>query len=223
MACAIPPDSPWCPLPSSFCRIVPFTVSSFVGPAGADTARRLRGRVLRRTAEPARYTTDPADASGLHRSDRRASPAGWDPAAWDSLSSAVACVRLDEDSSTTPSARRRPPPATAAPSTIRSSIPEVIAGTRLCTSIRLAGDPAGEATEAAWVTKMHCFEVDHDVEEAAAARRRDATPTTSAPGRRPRRPFRPPSPDDLREDPASDTPAAEIPGRSPRRRRLPGR
>ena len=54
-------------------------------------------------------------------------------------------------------------------------------GTRLCTRIRLAGDPAGEATEAVRVTKMHCFEVDHHEEEAPPSDDDTTTPTTSAP------------------------------------------
>jgi hypothetical protein len=85
--------------------------------------------------------------------------------AWDSLSSAVACVRLNDaldDVLGTSEATPADDGAFDHSFTVPEDAPQ---GSVLCTRIRLAGDPVGAATEAVWVSKTHCFEVDHDVDE----------------------------------------------------------
>ena len=159
--------------------IIPFSFSAFVGPATADTTADCEAAFSSGVAAGLTYTTDPVER--LAYTGQTVKLAGsWDPSAWDSLSSAVACVRVDDafDDVLGVSA---PAPENGGAFEHSFIIPDgVEPGTRLCTRIRLAGDPAGEATEAAWVSKMHCFEVDHHEEEAPPADD-DTTPTTSAP------------------------------------------
>ena len=159
--------------------IIPFTFSAFVGSAGADTTADCEAAFSSGVATGLTYITDPVER--LAYSGQTVKLAGsWDPAAWDSLSSAVACVRVDDvfDDVLGVSA---PAPENGGAFEHSFVIPdEVEPGTRLCTRIRLAGDPAGVATEAAWVSKMHCFEVDHHEEEVPPSED-ETTPTTSAP------------------------------------------
>ncbi|MGH9010152.1 MAG: hypothetical protein ACRDYF_09945 [Acidimicrobiia bacterium] len=187
--------------------IVPFTFSSFVGPAGADSVADCQEAFSSPTAGQLVYTTDPP--TRLAYSGQTVSlSAGWDPAAWDSLSSAVACVRLDDDTFAEALGTSEASPANGGAFGHSFIIPEVAAGTRLCTKIRLAGDPAGEATDATWVSKMHCFEVDHDLEEEAPpddTTQPPATTTSTIPTASPA----------TSEAPPGDTPAAEIPASPP--------
>ena len=105
--------------------------------------------------------------------------ATWDPSAWDALTSAAACVRLDDDVIDEALGTAEATPENNGVFDHSFVIPDVHEGTRLCTRIRLSGDPAGEATDAVWVTKMHCFEVDHDVEEQTPPD--DTIPPTQSP------------------------------------------
>jgi hypothetical protein len=159
--------------------VVPFASASFVGPAGADTASDCEAAFSTAADTGLVYTTDPATRLAYSGQTVRLS-GSWDPAAWDSLSSAVACVRFD-DTFDDVLGTSQPVPDNGGVFEHSFTIPETAPGTRLCTRIRLAGDPAGEATEAVKVTKMHCFEVDHDEEEAPPADDDTTTPTTSAP------------------------------------------
>jgi len=135
-------------------------LAALVSPAGADTASDCDSAFTAAPAGGLSYATDPPERLAWTGQTVRLS-AGWDPAAWDSLSSALACVEVDDVGDGGLGA------ADAAPENAGTfehafTIPEVAAGTRLCTRIRLAGDPAGDATEAVWVSRTHCFEVDHD-------------------------------------------------------------
>jgi hypothetical protein len=135
-------------------------LAALVSPAGADTASDCDSAFNAAPASGLSYATDPPERLAWTGQTVRLS-AGWDPAAWDSLSSARACVEVDDVGDGGLGA------AYAAPENAGTfehtfTIPEVAAGTRLCTRIRLTGDPAGEATEAVWVSRSHCFEVDHD-------------------------------------------------------------
>jgi len=162
--------------------IVPFTFSSFVGPAGADTAADCEAAFSAGTSSQLIYATDPPTRLAFSGQNVRLS-GSWDPAAWDSLGSALACVRLDENTFDGALGTSQPGPANAGSFEHSFTVPEVAQGTRLCTRIRLTGDPAGEATAAEWVSKMHCFEVDHEEAEAPPSDDDDdtTTPTTSAP------------------------------------------
>ena len=162
---------------------VPFTFSSFVGPAGADTVADCEAAFSSPADAQFVYTTDPAIRLAFSGQTVRLS-GSWDPAAWDSLSSAAACVRVDETFDDVLGAAQ-PVPANSGVFEHSFTIPDSAPGTRLCTRIRLAGDPAGEATEAVRVTKMHCYEVDHHEEEAPPSDEDTTTPTTSAPSTTP--------------------------------------
>jgi hypothetical protein len=124
---------------------VPFTFSAFVGPAGADTATDCEAAFDGPTAGQLTYTTDPAvrlaytgQTVGLY--------GAWDPAAWDNLTSATACVRLDDSVFDESLGVSEAAPDNSGAFSHSFVIPEETApGTRLCTKIRLAGDPAGEA------------------------------------------------------------------------------
>ena len=174
--------------------------------AGADTVVDCEDAFSSATQSLLAYTTNPP--SRLAYTGQTVSlEAGWDPAAWDSLSSAVACVRLDDDSFDEALGILQEAPANAGAFGHSFTIPEGLdPGTRLCTRIRLAGDPAGDETEAVWVTRMHCFEVDHDLEEEtppddttpAAEQPPASTTTTTAPVAAPA----------TSEATTSDTPAA---------------
>jgi hypothetical protein len=142
--------------------IVPFTVASFVGPAGADTASDCDAAFAAPTDSHLAFTTDPPERYA--RIGQTVSlTAGWDPAAWDSLTSAVACVRLNDANDSVLGTTEAAPADTGAfdhSFTVPEDAPQ---GSVLCTRIRLAGDPAGPATDAVWVSKTHCFEVDTEV------------------------------------------------------------
>lgn len=161
--------------------IVPFTFSPFVGPAGADTAADCEAAFSAGTSDQLVYATDPPTRLAYSGQTVRLS-GSWDPAAWDDVASALACVRLDENTFDTALGSSQPGPASGGSFEHAFTIPEVAQGTRLCTRIRLNGDPGGEATAAEWVSKMHCFEVDHAEEEAPPPDDDDdtTTPTTSA-------------------------------------------
>lgn len=186
--------------------IVPFTFSSFVGPAGADSVADCQEAFSSPTASELVYTTNPAIRLA-YIGQTVSLEAGWDPAAWDSLSSAVACVRLDDDIFDETLGTSQATPANVGAFGHSFTIPEVAAGTRLCTRIRLAGDPAGEATEAAWVSKMHCFEVEHDLEEETPPA--DTTPPTTQPPATTTSTVPTASP--ATSEAPDDTPAAETP------------
>jgi hypothetical protein len=175
--------------------------------AGADTVADCEDAFSTATQSLLTYTTNPP-ARLAYTGQTVSLEAGWDPAAWDSLSSAVACVRLDDDSFDEALGISQEAPANAGAFGHSFTVPEGLdPGTRLCTRIRLAGDPAGDETEAVWVTRMHCFEVDHDLEEAPpdetapAADQPPGSTTTTAPVAAPA----------TSEAGASDTPAAAPP------------
>jgi hypothetical protein len=145
-------------------------------PAGADTASDCEAAFTTAPDSGLTYSTDPPERLAWVGQTVRLS-AGWDPSAWGRLTSAVACVRVDDtfdDGLGTVEAV----PANDGAFDHSFAIPDVDQGARLCTRMRLAGDPAGEATEGVWVSKTHCFEVDHEVEEEAPADD-TATPSTT--------------------------------------------
>jgi hypothetical protein len=185
--------------------IVPFTGSAFVGPAGADTASDCEAAFSSPVAAGLTYATDPPTRLAWTGQTVSLS-AGWDPSAWDSLSSAEACVRVN-DVGDDVLGTAQTAPVNEGSFDHSFTVPEVDQGSRLCTRIRLAGDPAGEATEAVWVSKEHCFEVDHEVEEETPPDTTPAPPppsttTTSAPVA---------APAGSSSIPGSDTPPVEGP------------
>jgi hypothetical protein len=142
----------------------PFTIAAFVGPAGADTASDCDAAFTTAPAAQLTYTTDPPERLARVGQTIRLSVA-WDPSAWDSLTAAVACVQLNDahdDALGTSLAGPADSGAFAHSFVVPQDVPQ---GSVLCTRIRLAGDPAGPATDAVWVSKTHCFEVDHEVAE----------------------------------------------------------
>ena len=161
---------------------VPFSFSPLVGPAGADTVSDCEAAFTSAADAQLVYTTDPAERLAYSGQTVRLS-GSWDPVGWDSLSSAIACVRLDEAFDDVLGASQ-PVPENSGVFEHSFTIPASAPGTRLCTRIRLAGNPAGEATEAVRVTKMHCFEVDHLEDEAPPSDNEDddtTTPTVPVP------------------------------------------
>jgi hypothetical protein len=181
--------------------------------AGADTASDCEAAFTTAPDSQFTYTTDPPErlawvGQTVHLSG------GWAPSAWDSLTSAVACVRLDDTFNDTLGTVQAAP-ANGGAFDHSFVIPEVEPGTRLCTRMRLAGDPAGEATEGVWVSKTHCFEVDHeDAEETPpedettppATEQPTPTTTTTAPVA---------GPATSEATPGDDTPAAAIAANPP--------
>jgi hypothetical protein len=187
--------------------IIPFTVSSFVGQAGADTTSDCEAAFSAPVAAGLTYATDPPERLAWTGQTVRLS-AGWDPSAWDSLSSAEACVRVndvDDGVLGTSSAT----PANGGAFDHSFTIPEVDQGTRLCTRIRLSGDPAGDATDAVWVSKEHCYEVDHELEEETPPEDTPAPPTSSSSTTSTTVPVAAPA--ESQSTPGGDTPAAESP------------
>ena len=212
MACAISPDSPWCPLPSSF---PPFRSPSPHSSARPEPTPSSDCEAAFTSAADAQlvYTTDPAERLAYSGQTVRLS-GSWDPAAWDSLSSAVACVRLDE----------------AFDDVLGASQPVPDEQRRLRTLVhdsrQRPGDQAlhphppgrrsgrrGHRSRAG--TKMHCFEVDHLEDEAPPPTTRTTTRRlrrSRFPRRRRRRPRRPPPPRRPRPaTPGGDTPAGGTP------------
>jgi len=157
--------------------LAPFAVDAAVTRAGADTAADCASAFSAAPAAPLDYTTVPA--ARLAQIGRTVQLSGrWDPSAWDGLTSAVACVQLDDafdDALGTVVAA----PADSGAFDHSFVVPEdVPQGSVICARIRLAGDPAGPAIEAVWVTKTHCFEVDTSVDDVAPPG--DTTPATVA-------------------------------------------
>lgn len=144
--------------------LVPFaalvTVLPLVGvtsPAGAASAEECAAAFEAQPASQIAYSSDPPARSDVLFGQPVHLSAGWDPAGWDSVSSASACVTLDGDVDETLGAASDAPGPGVYNHTF--NVPEGLAnGALLCTRIRVAGDPAGDATEAVWVSKTHCFE-----------------------------------------------------------------
>ncbi|MCA1844045.1 MAG: hypothetical protein LC792_12850 [Actinobacteria bacterium] len=179
--------------------------------AGADTASDCEAAFTTAPDSQLAYTTDPPErlawvGQTVHLS------AAWDPSAWDSLTSAVACVRLD-DTVDDALGTVQTAPANGGAFDHAFAIPDVEPGAVLCTRMRLAGDPAGEATEGVWVSKTHCFEVDHEVAEETPpddttppeTEQPSTTTTTTAPVASPA----------ISQGTPGDTPAVDTPANPP--------
>src|SRR5581483_7731702 len=156
--------------------LAPFAVDAAVTRAGADTAADCASAFSAAPAAQLDYTTVPA--ARLAQIGQTVQLSGrWDPSAWDGLTSAVACVELNgafDDALGTVVAA---PPASGAfdhSFVVPADVPDA---STICARIRLAGDPAGPATEAVWVSKTHCFEIDTSGDDVAPPG--DTTPTTS--------------------------------------------
>ena len=176
--------------------------------AGADTVSDCEAAFSSPADSGLVYTTNPATRLA-YTGQTVSLEAGWDPAAWDSLSSAVACVRLDDDIFDEALGTSQAAPANGGAFGHSFTIPEGTApGARLCTRIRLSGDPAGEAAEATWVSRMHCFEVDHDLEEETPP---DDTPAAEQPPASTTPTTAPVAAPATSEATPSDTPAAAPP------------
>jgi hypothetical protein len=187
--------------------ILPFALDAFVARAGADTASDCDAAFAAAPDSHLGYTTDPPTRYALI-GQKVSVTATWDPAAWSSLSSAVACVRLDnaDDSALGASAGA---PADNGSFGHSFTIPQdVPVGSRLCTRIRLAGLPAGSTTEAVWVSKEHCFEVDQTAETTPPPAQSPSPAPPAQPASSPG-----PSPD-TPPTTAPDTPAAATPAAS---------
>jgi hypothetical protein len=180
--------------------VIPFTAASFVGPAGADTASDCDAAFAAPADSHLNYTTDPPTRYAVIGQTVRLS-AGWDPSAWDSLTSAVACVRLNDALDEVLGTSVATPADNGAfdhSFTVPQDAPQ---GSVLCTRIRLAGDPAGPATEAVWVSRTHCFEVDTEVPQVTPP----GDSTTPTP---PVQPATSPGPGPAPETPPVASPAA---------------
>ncbi len=156
--------------------LAPFAVDAAVTRAGADTAADCASAFSAAPAAQLDYTTVPA--ARLAQIGQTVQLSGrWDPSAWDGLTSAVACVELNgafDDALGTVVAA--PPDSGAFDHSfvVPADVPDA---STICARIRLAGDPAGPATEAVWVSKTHCFEIDTSGDDVAPPG--DTTPTTS--------------------------------------------
>jgi hypothetical protein len=157
--------------------LAPFALDAFAARAGADTAGDCAAAFTAAPAAPLDYTTVPA--ARLAQIGQTVELSGrWDPSAWDGLTSAEACVQLNDafdDALGTVTAAPANTGAFDHSFVVPVDVPD---GSTICTRIRLAGDPAGPATEAVWVSKTHCFEIDTSVDDVAPPG--DTTPTTTA-------------------------------------------
>ncbi len=186
-----------------------FGFSSFVGPAAADTGSADTASACEAAfssgADPGlTYTTDPVGRLAFVGQSVRLS-GSWDPSAWDNLSSALACVRVEDAFDDTLGALT-PAPDNDGVFEHSFVIPEIAQHTRLCTRMYLAGDPVGEAIEAVWVSKMHCFEI--DVVEPPPSDDEPTTSTTAAPSTATTTTLPAPAPVTSTGSPAADVPAA---------------
>lgn len=123
--------------------IAPFAFSSLVDPAGADTVADCEAAFSSPSSGELTYTTD----TGIrlaYSGQTLSLSGGWDPAAWESLDLAVACIRLDDNTFDQALGTSQPIPANSGVFSHSFVIPQVAAGTRLCTRIGLIGDPVGE-------------------------------------------------------------------------------
>jgi len=158
--------------------LAPFAVDAVVARAGADTASDCAAAFAAAPASTLAYTTVPAARLAQPGQTVELS-ARWDPAAWDGLTSAEACVSLNDAFDDALGALEAAPADNGAfdhSFVVPQDVPD---GSTICARIRLAGDPAGAATDAVWVTQTHCFEVDTSVDDVAPPG--DTTPTTSSP------------------------------------------
>jgi hypothetical protein len=157
--------------------LAPFAVDAVAARAGADTASDCAAAFTAAPEANLAYTTVPA-ARLAQIGQRVELSARWDPAAWDGLTSAEACVQLNGAGDDALGAAE-PAPADSGAFDHSFVVPEAVPdGSTICARIRLAGDPAGPASDAVWVTKTHCFEIDTSGDDVAPPG--DTTPTTSA-------------------------------------------
>jgi len=151
-------------------------------PAGADVSPEVAGVCQAAfsgpTAAEVQLVTDPPARSDARPGQPVRLDASWVPGAWESLSSVAACVRMNR--AVDPALSSSESPALDDGTYGHAfTVPDgLFNGTAICTRIRLAGDPVGEATEAVWVSKQACFEV-HPEEPAGPTTSPTTFPTTS--------------------------------------------
>jgi hypothetical protein len=169
-----------------FARLTLATVLTGIGaalivpaPAGAEVSAELAAACEDAFRGPTdaevKLVTDPPARSDARPGQEVRVDASWVAGAWESLSSVAACVRVNRAVDTALSSSESP--------TVDDgfyghmfAVPEgLFNGATVCTRIRLAGDPVGEATEAVWVSRQACLEV--HPEEAPPP---TTTPTTVA-------------------------------------------
>jgi hypothetical protein len=157
--------------------IAPFAVDAVLARAGADTASDCAAAFTAAPESHLDYTTVPA--ARLAQIGQTIQLSGrWDPSGWDGLTSAVACVQLNNAFDDALGSVVAAPADTGAfdhSFVVPQDVPDASV---ICARIRLAGDPAGPATEAVWVSKTHCFEIDTSVDDVAPPG--DTTPTTAS-------------------------------------------
>jgi hypothetical protein len=128
------------------------------------------------TATEVKLVTDPPPRSDARPGQEVHVDSSWTPGAWESLSSVAACIRVNRVVDTALSSSEAPAVDDGSYGHV-FAVPEgLFNGTAVCTRIRLAGDPVGEATQAVWVSRQACLEV--HPEEAPAP---TTPPTTAAP------------------------------------------
>jgi hypothetical protein len=151
-------------------------------PARADvspgTAAACQAAFSGPTEAEVQLVTDPPARSDASPGQQVRLDASWVPGAWESLSSVDACVRVDRVVDRTLSSSESPAFDDGAYGHAFAVPDGLFNGTAICTRVRLAGDPVGEATEAVWVSKQACFEV-HPEEDAGTPTAPTTSPTTS--------------------------------------------
>jgi LPXTG-motif cell wall-anchored protein len=101
----------------------------------------------------------------------------WGPTMWDSVTGLAACVEVADQVDPNLGGVEEPP-VNDGSFTHAFNVPSgLVDGTVICTRIRLAGDPAGEATTGQWISRQACFEV-HEPRPAPTP---TTTPPTTAP------------------------------------------
>ena len=150
--------------------LVPLMVTGFgvgwglAAPAGAEptgdpVTDQCPSAFGSHTTSAISFTTDPPARSDARPGQAVKLDVAWAPEVWQSLSSVLVCVRVagavDHDLSAAES-----PAVDDGAFHHGFAVPDgLLEGTAICTRAVVSGDPAGDATEASFVSRQACFEV----------------------------------------------------------------
>ena len=184
-------------------------------PAGADVSPEMASACQAAFSVPTtaevQLVSDPPARSDARPGQPVRLDASWVPGTWESLSSVAACVRVNRTVDPTLSSSESPALDDGAYGHAFTVPDGLFNGTAICTRIRLAGDPVGEATEAVWVSKQACFEVHPEEEAGPTPSPTTAPPAAPAPAPAPAAPHPAPAPG----APAASSDQAPLPRPAP--------
>ncbi|HLF40271.1 MAG TPA: hypothetical protein VI854_02235, partial [Acidimicrobiia bacterium] len=128
-------------------------------PAGAQTVPETAGDVCDGVfdgpiASAFTLATDPPPRSDARPGQDIHLTGNWPVTEWESVTSLVSCIEIAKHVDPSFTAADEPPANDGTFSRTFQVPEDLFNGTVICTRMRLAGDPTGEATEAVWIGKQ---------------------------------------------------------------------